>query len=281
MTATPTVIEFELAGHAGILAARSWSGQAPASYVALLVHGYGEHIGRYAYVAARLVSDGAVVYGMDHAGHGRSEGQRVFIQDVERYVDDFHLLHERACTEHPGLPVVLIGHSVGGMIGARYAQRYGETLAATVLSAPVLGRWDALEGLLGAPEIPDVPIDPSTLSRDESVGSAYAADPLVWHGPFKRPTLEALTAGLAMITDAGELTSCPVLWLHGEDDRLVPREGTATGWARFAPNGVSASYPQARHEIFNEINKDQVLDDVLTFVRRHLDLDTRAAGVSG
>ncbi len=270
-------VEFTLTGHAGDLAGRRWSGPSDPSYpshpsyLVVLVHGYGEHLGRYEYVAARLVADGAVVYGIDHVGHGRSEGERVAIADMERLVDDLHLVHERAVAEHPGLPVVLVGHSMGGMLGARYAQRYGDRLAAVVLSAPVLGRWDALDALLAAPEIPDVPIDVATLSRDEAVGAAYQADPLVWHGPFKRGTLEALRDGLATITAAGPLTSCPVLWLHGEDDGLVPREGTASGWHGFGERGESRSYPQARHEIFNEINKDEVLDDVIAFLHRQLD----------
>lgn len=264
--------DFTLTGHAGTLAARSWQGHSDPSYPAylvLLVHGYGEHIGRYEHVAARLVADGAAVYGMDHVGHGRSEGERVAIADMERLVDDVHLLHERAVAEHPGLPVTLVGHSMGGMLGARYAQRYGDSLSAVVLSAPVLGRWEALEQLLAAPQIPDAPIDVATLSRDPAVGAAYQSDPLVWHGPFKRGTLEALREGLATIAAAGPPT-CPVLWLHGEDDGLVPREGTATGWERFGVDGESASYPQARHEIFNEINKDEVLDDVIAFLRRHV-----------
>lgn len=271
MTQTPSgsqATDFTLTGHAGTLAARRWSGARHPSYVVLLVHGYGEHIGRYEYVAARFVADGAVVYGMDHVGHGRSDGERVDIADMERLVDDVHLLHERATAEHGGLPVVLVGHSMGGMLAARYAQRYGDALAAVVLSAPVLGRWEALEALLAAPQIPDDPIDVTTLSRDAAVGAAYRADPLVWHGPFKRRTLEALRDGLATIVGAGPLTACPVLWLHGEDDGLVPLAGTAMGWRAFAGRGESKSYPQARHEIFNELNKEEVLDDVIAFLRR-------------
>ncbi|ATQ30070.1 lysophospholipase [Rhodococcus ruber Chol-4] len=261
---------FPLPGHAGTLAARCWVHDHP-RYVVLLCHGYGEHAGRYEYVATRLVADGAVVYAVDHTGHGLSEGERVLIEDFERVVDDFRLLDATARSDHPGLPVVLVGHSMGGMIAARYAQRYGSELAAVVLSGPVLGRWPALEAMLAAEQIPDAPIDPATLSRDPEVGRAYVDDPLVWHGPFKRPTVEALQHCLDTITAAGTVGDVPVLWLHGEDDGLVPLGGSREGWATFAgPQSTSKVYPGARHEIFNETNRDEVLDDVVDFVHSRI-----------
>ncbi|MGH3413730.1 MAG: lysophospholipase [Marmoricola sp.] len=262
--------DFSLDGHAGTLHARSWSPPSP-RYVVLLCHGYGEHLGRYEWVADRLVADGAAVYALDHAGHGKSEGERVLVEDFGPVVTDVHLLEERAREELPGLPVVLLGHSMGGMIGARCAQLYGDGLACVVLTGPVLGRWDAVDQLLAAPEIPDAPIDPATLSRDPAVGAAYVADPLVWHGPFKRPTLEALSACLAQITAAGPVDSTPVLWLHGEDDQLVPYDGSLQGWETLAGEHAEArSYPGARHEILNETNRDEVADDLLGFVHQHL-----------
>lgn len=263
--------EFGIDGHTGHLYAVHWSGDGGApAYVALLVHGYGEHSGRYRYVAQRLVDDGAVVYALDHVGHGRSDGERVLIEDFEPVVDDVHRLEEVARAEYPWLPVVLVGHSMGGMIAARYAQRYGEGLAGVVLSGPTIGTLAIVDALLAMDEIPDIPIDPAVLSRDPAVGEAYAADPLVWHGPFKRPTLLAFTACQQAITAAGAYQR-PVLWLHGAADQLVPIEGSREGWTTYAgPRAQAKSYPDARHEIFNETNKDEVLDDVLAFVHAHL-----------
>jgi alpha-beta hydrolase superfamily lysophospholipase len=261
--------EWTYDGHAGELTARTWTGAQPPRYVALLCHGYGEHIGRYEHVADALVGHGAVVHGVDHVGHGRSTGERVLIGDYEQVVSDLHELAAR--TREPGLPTVLIGHSMGGMIAARYAQRYGSDLAALVLSGPVLGRWDIATGLLAHDEIPDTPIDPATLSRDPDVGSAYAADPLVWHGRFQRTTLEALVACLDRIRADGALGDLPTLWVHGGDDQLVPIDGTREGievlrGARFEERIL----PGARHEIFNETNKDEVLAEVTAFVDRTL-----------
>ena len=261
--------DFTLDGHAGTIAARRWDNPDP-RYIVLLVHGYGEHIGRYEHVAQRLVADGAVVYGVDHLGHGRSEGERVLITDFEKLVDDLRLLHKRAAKEHSGLPVVLIGHEIGGTIATRYAQRYGKKLACVVLSAPAIGEWATVDTMLASDEAAAAPIDPAVLSRDPAVGKAYAEDPLVWHGPFKRPTLEALRNFLATINSGPPLDDIPVMWLHGSEDRLVPYEGTAMGWSHVADAGCEASaYPGARHEIFNETNRYEVLSDVVAFVGRH------------
>ena len=263
----PDSREWTLDGHAGRLVARTWSPAEEPSHVVLLAHGYGEHVGRYEQVAAALVADGAVVYGVDHVGHGRSEGEPVLIADFERVVDDLHEVDLRARAEHPGLPVVLIGHSMGGLIAARYAQRYGDSLAALVLSGPLVGAWEAVGQLLALPELPDVPLDSTTLSRDPAVGAANEADPLVWHGPFKRPTLEAIRSGLAAIEQGPSLGSLPLMWAHGEDDQLVPMTGSRSGIERLrGERFVEKVYPEARHEIFNEINKDEVLADVTAFV---------------
>lgn len=249
---------------------REWPNDRP-RYIAILVHGYGEHIGRYEYVADRLVRHGAAVYGLDHMGHGKSEGDRVLIADYEDVVTDVHTVEEQARAAHPDVPVVMIGHSMGGLIAARYAQRYGTGLAALVLSGPVLGEWAIVPELLAYPEPPDTPIDPSTLSRDPAVGEAYAADPLVWHGPFKRTTLEALATTLDVISKTGSLGPLPTLWAHGEDDQLVPITGTRAGIDAIRGTDLTERiYPGARHEIFNETNKDEVLDDVTAFIDRAL-----------
>ncbi|WP_084958910.1 alpha/beta hydrolase [Thermoactinospora rubra] len=260
--------EFSFAGTRGEITARVWPHESP-RYVAVLVHGYGEHIGRYEHVADHLVRHGAAVYGPDHLGHGKSAGERVLVEDFEDVVTDVHTMVERARADHPGAPVVLIGHSMGGMIAARYAQRH--PVDALVLSGPVIGRWAALETLLAFEEIPDVPIDPATLSRDPAVGAAYAADPLVWHGPFKRPTLQALAAALETIAKGGGLGALPTLWIHGEDDRLVPLADSRTGIEAIrGENLTEIVYPDARHEVFNETNKEEVLGEVTAFVDRVL-----------
>ncbi len=161
-----------LPGSAGDLSVAAWPNP-DARYVALLSHGYAEHVGRYEHVAQRLLADGAVVYGPDHAGHGESGGERALIEKGENLTADLHLVAEVAREQYPGLPVVLIGHSMGGLIATRYVQRYGDDgLAALVLSGPAIGANPAFEMLLQLDPLPDVPIDVAVLSRDPAVGDA-------------------------------------------------------------------------------------------------------------
>jgi alpha-beta hydrolase superfamily lysophospholipase len=262
---------FELEGTRGTIHVHVWP-NAGARYVALIAHGYGEHALRYAHVADRLVEDGAVVYAPDHHGHGLSDGERALVDDLDRGVDDLHLVAERAAAEHPGLPVVLIGHSMGGLIAARYGQRFGGGLAALVLSGPAVGGNPAFEMLAEMDPIPEVPIDPDVLSRDPAVGRAYAEDPLVYHGPFRRETLLGLTAAVAAVADGGTFGALPTLWIHGEEDQLVPLANTRPAIEAIRGDRFEErTYPGARHEVLNETNKDEVIADVVAFIRRVLE----------
>jgi alpha-beta hydrolase superfamily lysophospholipase len=254
-----------LQGRAGSLYVRSWRHEEP-SHVVVISHGYGEHIGRYDHVAAAFGEHGAAVYGLDHVGHGRSDGERALIADFNPVVDDLHLLVQRARAEHAGLPLVVVGHSMGGLIATRYAQRHRDGLAGLVLSAPLLGNPGSAF-LLAMDPLPEIPIDPAVLSRDESVGKAYRADPLNYHGGFKRPTLAAMAVAiLDAALDCQRITG-PVLWQHGEADELVPMAGSERQIALLTNADVSRHiYPGARHEIFNETNRQDVLADTTRFI---------------
>ena len=175
--------ESSFQGQAGTIYTRSWELDGARGGV-VLVHGYGEHLGRYEHVATALNAAGWSAYALDHVGHGRSEGERVLIPDFTPVVEDVHTVVGQAKAANPGLPVAMIGHSMGGMIAARYAQLHPGELAALVLSGPVIGTLKGITALLGMEVIPSDPIPPSVLSRDEEVGRAYSEDPLVWHGPL-------------------------------------------------------------------------------------------------
>ncbi|PWI14018.1 lysophospholipase [Streptomyces sp. Act143] len=245
---------------------REWPNERP-RYLALVVHGYGEHIGRYEELAGVLVAHGAAVFGPDHRGHGKSAGERVLVGDFEDVVTDVHAVADLARAAHPGTPLVMVGHSMGGLIAARFAQRYGAELTALVLSGPVIGDWYLPRRLLALDEIPDTPISPDSLSRDPAVGAAYAADPLVWHGPMKRPTVEAFERTLETVAKGGDVGRLPLLWLHGDDDRLVPLPGSRAGVERLDGGALTERiYPGARHEVFNETNRAEVFADLTRFL---------------
>lgn len=264
-----TATDIDLDGARGRIVVRRWAPPAEPRRILLLAHGYGEHSGRYEHVAQRLSDDGAVVYAPDHLGHGRSEGERALVEDMETLVDDLRAVAALAREEHPGLPVALLGHSMGGIIATRFAQRPDHGLTALVLSGPAIGGNPDIEALLGMDPIPDVPIDPAILSRDPAVGEAYAGDPLVYHGPFMRTTLDALFGSVAAIAAGPGLGALPTLWIHGEEDVLAPLEPTRQAMERIGGERVEYHvYAGARHEVLNETNRDEVLDDVSGFLER-------------
>ncbi|MEV0474830.1 alpha/beta hydrolase [Streptomyces prunicolor] len=258
--------EHVLTGTRNPITAHEWPHEHP-RYIALVAHGYGEHMGRYAELATVLVAHGAAVLGPDHQGHGTSAGERVLIEDFEDVVAELHAVADLARATYPGVPLVLIGHSMGGLIASRFAQRHGDELSALVLSGPVIGTWELPDRLLALPEIPDIPISPASLSRDPGAGTAYAADPLVWHGPMKRPTLEAFAQTLETVGELGDIGGLPLLWLHGSDDRLVPLVGSRVGVERLNGGELTEHvYPGARHEVFNETNRAEVFEDLIRFL---------------
>ena len=263
--------DIDIAGARGKIVVRRWDPEDPPLFVVVLVHGYGEHAGRYGHVATALNEAGAVVYAPDHHGHGRSVGDRAVVDDVDSMAADVAKVVELANREHDEMPVVLVAHSLGGMIATRYVQKQHARIAALVLSAPVIGANPALLALAEKDPIPDVPLDPAVLSRDPKVGEAYAADPLVFHGPYHKKTLNELKATVARIAKDHGFGELPTLWIHGEKDALAPYDVTKKAMAHLRGKVFEEKvYKGAMHEIFNETNQADVLGDVVEFLHRNV-----------
>jgi alpha-beta hydrolase superfamily lysophospholipase len=270
MTTPTTPTSWDLEGARGRVTVHDWINDA-ARYVVALAHGLGEHARRYDHVADHLVRHGAEVAAPDHRGHGRSEGEPGLLDDVESLVTDFAAVVDELTSRRPELPLVVIGHSMGGLVATRYVQRHPGTARALVLSGPVIGGNDALLGLLELAEMPEVPIDPAVLSRDPAVGRAYAEDPLVYHGSLRRGTLVGLRDSVEAVARGGDLGATPTLWLHGAADELVPVAETRRAFEVVGGDDLEEiHYPGARHEVFNETNRDEVLADVTAFIDRVL-----------
>jgi alpha-beta hydrolase superfamily lysophospholipase len=260
-----TSTDYDLDGSQGKLVVRKVTPTA-ANRVVVLAHGFGEHSGRYGHVIDRLVADGAVVYAPDHRGHGRSDGPRALVDDVDAMVDDLHLVVQSTKNENSSLPLVLIGHSMGGLMAIRYAQRYGSELSALVVSGPFLGN-PMMAPLLDLEVLPDIPIDPAVLSRDPAVGEAYAADPLVYHGPLIQESLAGMFGAVEKVAAGPNLGALPVLWVHGEADQLASYDSAKVLIEKIGGTNLTAkAYAGAAHEVFNETNSDEVISDVAAFL---------------
>ncbi len=245
--------------------------------VVALVHGLGEHAGRYEHVIARLTGAGYVVVAPDHAGHGRSGGTPAdvrefgdFVADVKRVIDS---------VERAGLPLYVIGHSMGGAIALSYALDHPDGLAGLVLSGPAVVPGDdlppvmiALAPVLGrmVPRLPATALSASAVSRDPAVVAAYEADPLVYHGKIPAGLGGTLIAEMTTFPDRLPSLSVPTLCLHGGQDVLANPEGTRlVGRLGGGGDVTTKIYPELYHEIFNEPEQDEVLDDVLAWLAEH------------
>ena len=159
--------------------------------------------------------------------------------------------------------------SQGPPIASNQHALHGEELAGLVLTGPAIGLAPVIQGWLAAPELPSDPIDGGTLSRDPAVGEAYAADPLVWHGGWKRPTLEAFVAADEAIAAGPGFGDLPLLYVHGADDGLVPVDLARPVVERLAgPDSELHVLDAARHEVFNEVGQEETIELVARFAER-------------
>jgi len=255
---------------------RSWLPDGDPRAAVMLVHGLGEHSGRYAHVADRLTASGYAVHALDHRGHGKSEGKRVYVKSYDEFMAD--LIQFRALVErsHPGLPVVALGHSMGGNLVVGHVLDHQDGLAGMVLSGPALKAGDELSPAKVtifkavakiAPGLRPEGLDAEAISRDPAVVAAYQADPLVFTGKISAGLGAALLDAMDTFPARYASLSLPILLLHGGEDRLTNIEGTRELEREATNAAVTAHYYEGLyHEVFNEPEQDRVLDDLVAWL---------------
>jgi lysophospholipase len=230
-------------------------------------------------VAERLTAAGLSVVVPDHRGHGRSGGRAVSVARFDDYVEDLHRVALDVAAREGAAPTVLLGHSMGGLIAAVYALRHQPELIGLVLSAPAVVSTGisapavALGRLLAraAPELGVMKLPLRKISRDPAVVAAYLADPLVHPrrvrarlGAEMLAAMDEVAAGLPRLT-------LPVLVMQGTLDALVDPSAAGYVHARVgSPDLTMRVYPGLYHEIFNEPERDRVLDDLVAWVRERM-----------
>ena len=255
-------------------------GQSPAEKapkaVVVLVHGYAEHIGRYGHVIETLNKRHYVVFMLDHRGHGESEGERASVEKFAYFVDDLHLLLLKAKERFPNLPCFMVAHSMGGLIATHYALRYEDQLDGLVLSGSALQighdvpRWLKAISKYLAKLIPNVPLLPNkenVLSRDPTVEPRFQDDPLCYNGKVKvRMGYEMMIASQDALARMSRL-SLPLLIMHGSADELTNPAGSKALYQQARSQDKTFKlWPDHFHEIFNELQKEQVIDFMLEWL---------------
>jgi lysophospholipase len=257
-----------------------WAPDGPPVAALVLVHGFGEHARRYDHVVERLLGLGLVVYAPDHRGHGRSGGKRVELEAWTDFTDDLHHLVGIVTTAHPGLDLYLLGHSMGGAIALSYALDHQDLLAGLILSAPAVDVTTGVPGVvveLGKivgrflPSLPVQSLDANLVSRDPAVVAAYQADPLVHHGKVPAGIARGMVVNAESLPGRLPALRIPLLLLHGGEDGLANVNGSRMIAATAASDDLTyTEYPGLYHEVFNEPEREQVLDDLDEWIRPRL-----------
>jgi alpha-beta hydrolase superfamily lysophospholipase len=253
-----------------------WTPDATPRGVVVLSHGYAEHARRYDHVAQRFGESGLVTYALDHRGHGRSGGKRVYLRDLSEYTGDFHTLVGIAAKDHPGLKRVVLGHSMGGGIVFAYGVEHPDDYTAMVLSGPAVDAQAAVSPVmvfvaktLGKimPGLPVEQLPTDAVSRDPEVVAAYNADPLVYHGRLPAGIARALLSVGETVPQRAAALTAPLLVVHGEQDKLIPVDGSRHLLECVASEDAHLKvYPELYHEVFNEPERAVVLDDVASWI---------------
>lgn len=250
---------------------QAWRPDRPVRGAVGIVHGVGEHSGRYANLVDHLVPLGFAVWAYDHRGHGRSAGRRVHVDRWRQYLDDLHVFHRLVEEREPDLPFFLWGHSMGALILLEYLTVHQAGLRGAVISGAPIQPVGVAKPLLVAvaralsPIVPTLAIrtklDVEALSRDPGVVEAYRADGRVSATATVRWGTEALAAVERVKASLGEIR-LPVLVLHGGGDRLNAAEGARWAFERIgSADKTLRIYPRTYHEPHNDVNFREVLEE--------------------
>lgn len=272
---------YPLAAPAAATGTAAGTADSPRGTVVIL-HGYCEHRGRYRHVAEHLNKHGYHVLVGDLRGHGDSAGERGFVRRFTDYLEDAQAFLSCAAAELPSpgsgaaAKPILLGHSMGGLVGLQFALAFPDALRALTLSSPFLGlkimvpAWKRSLGLAASLLRPTLRLPSglraADLSHDPEIGRSYDADPLVTHDATARWFTEITAAQADLRTRSGRIR-VPTLMQVAGDDRIVDAAVSQIIFDRLgAPDKNLTVYPGLFHEIFNELDKQRVLSDLTSWL---------------
>jgi len=260
------------------LFAAHWAIETPRAVIAL-VHGQGEHIGRYNHMAEWYNRHGITVLGYDHQGYGRSEGRRGHARNLQVLLDDIGLLLEKTREMYPGLPVFLYGHSMGGGLALNYVTHEEPDLAGLIVTGPWIRLafeapvFKVLAGRFLRRFMPTLTLPTGLaahfLSHDETVVKAYNADPLV-HSKLSAAAGIALLEGAHWVDTWAGTFKIPVLLQHGGDDKITSASATSRFAERVKGDVTHREWPGLYHEIHNEKEQEAVFEFTLEWLESKL-----------
>jgi alpha-beta hydrolase superfamily lysophospholipase len=272
--------EYDLQSGDGMhLYAQEWVPDEDLKGVVCLVHGLGEHSGRYAHLGEFFATNALVLNTFDLRGHGKSEGPRGHSPSLEFIFDDFSLFLEHSKDRHPNQPIFLYGHSLGGMLVLSYAIKKAPSIKAIISTSPILcpafepPAWKITLGRLMYRILPTLAmsneLDRNALSRDPKVVEVYNADPLVHDRISARLAIDMLDGGLWLLDNAQEVR-LPTLLIHGTKDEVCSAQASQEFARKAGDICTLKSWEGLYHETHNEPEKEEVIKFTLAWIDEQL-----------
>ncbi|MEZ5040411.1 MAG: alpha/beta hydrolase [Saprospiraceae bacterium] len=261
---------------------QAWEPETPRKGAVLIVHGLGEHSGRYAHFAAYLNQSGYAVYTFDGRGHGKSSlpSPTAYFASVEDYLKDIDDLFHKMKKYVEGVPCFIFGHSMGGGLVTQYVLNYQPALNGVLLSGSALLPGDDISPFLikistfmskVAPKLRAVKLDSSHLSHDPEVMQKYNADELVYSKGIPARTGAELIAMMNTIQANMTKFDAPVLIMHGTEDHLTNIKGSEMLYEKASSIDKTLKlYEGFYHEILNEVEKETVMKDIVDWMNNRL-----------
>ena len=242
-----------------------WLPEESPKAILLIAHGFAEHSGRYGNVVNHFIPKGYAVYALDHRGHGRSDGERVQVDDFSDYIKDLKTFFNIVREENPDDKIFLIGHSMGSAISLAYTLEYQQELAGLITSGGGIARPG--ETPPPRPRASNQPLNTTFLSRDPAVIEAYVNDPLVYRGPM--PQRSALSGMRSSLPEQVPQIKLPVLIMAGNGGADGARSQVLYEFIGSEDKTLKL-YEDLLHEIFNEPEHPLVMADMEAWLEAHL-----------
>jgi acylglycerol lipase len=267
------------------IATRSWRPVGAVRGIMILVHGFNSHSGYFAWAGERFAENGFAVYALDHRGRGKSEGERFYVEHFSDWLADVNTLTDIARSEHPGLPVYMLGHSVGGVIASSYVYEHQEEIAGLICESfafdvglPQLVQL-ALEGASYLiPHLPVYSLKNEIFSRDPAVIEQMNNDPLIANEKQPAETAAEVLKAAARLKEHMPNIKVPVFIIHGTADKATRYQGSQYFYDNVgSEDKILKLYEGGYHDLLNDIDKETVMADILAWVNERIPKETAAS----
>lgn len=264
---------------------RSWTPEGTPRAVIVLIHGFNAHSGYMAWPAERFAMNGFAAYALDLRGRGKSEGERFYVEEFSDYLGDVDKLVEIARAENPGQPVLVLGHSAGGVIASSYVFEHQDKIAGLICESFALdvGLPNAAALLIKgishlAPHLHLYTLKNEIFSRDPEAVAAMNSDPLIANEKQPAETAAELIKAAERLKENMPRFTVPVFIIHGTDDNATRYQGSQYFYDNVGSRDKTLKlYEGGYHDLLNDIDKEIVMADILAWVNERIPTGTAAS----